>query len=112
MTIIGYSLNDTIIIFDRIREDLTLLRKLPFREVVNHSLNVTLSRTVMTSGTTLIVLIALLTLGGSSIFGLSLVMVIGVVFGTYSSLFVAAPLLLYFHTYLQSKTKKFAPREN
>ncbi len=97
MTIIGYSLNDTIIIFDRIREDLRLMRKEPIRNVITHALNATLSRTVMTSGTTLLVLLALVTLGGKSIFGFSLVMAIGVVVGTLSSLFVASPLLIFFH---------------
>ncbi|MCB1115175.1 MAG: protein translocase subunit SecD [Chlamydiia bacterium] len=112
MTIIGYSLNDTIIIFDRIREDLKHMRKHSFREVVNHALNVTLSRTVMTSGTTLAVLLALLGLGGSAIFGLSLVMVIGVVFGTFSSLYVAAPLLLFFDKREKAKAEKIALHEN
>ncbi|MGE0198500.1 MAG: protein translocase subunit SecD [Simkaniaceae bacterium] len=112
MTIIGYSLNDTIIIFDRIREDLRHMRKAPFKDVINHALNVTLSRTVMTSGTTLVVLLALLVLGGSAIFGLSLVMVIGVVFGTFSSLFVAAPLLLFFHRKEESKAEKLTLNEN
>ena len=112
MTIIGYSLNDTIIIFDRIREDLRHMRKAPFKDVINHALNVTLSRTVMTSGTTLVVLLALLALGGSAIFGLSLVMVIGVVFGTFSSLFVAAPLLLFFHRKEESKAEKLTLNEN
>jgi len=112
MTIIGYSLNDTIIIFDRIREDLKLMRKHSFKDVINHSLNVTLSRTLMTSGTTLVVLLALLFLGGSTIFGLSLVMVIGVVFGTLSSLFIAAPLLLFFHRKEQKKKEKLALNEN
>lgn len=112
MTIIGYSLNDTIIIFDRIREDLKHMRKHTFKDVVNHALNVTLSRTVMTSGTTLVVLLALLFLGGSAIFGLSLVMVIGVVFGTFSSLYVAAPLLLFFHNKEKAKAEKVALHEN
>lgn len=97
MTIIGYSLNDTIIVFDRIREDLRLYRHKPMREIVNHALNTTLSRTTITSGTTLLVLLALLTLGGASIFSFALVMVIGVVFGTISSWFIAAPLMLLFH---------------
>ncbi|MDN3508789.1 MAG: protein translocase subunit SecD [Candidatus Neptunochlamydia sp.] len=112
MTIIGYSLNDTIIIFDRIRDDLKHMRKHSFKDVVNHALNVTLSRTVMTSGTTLVVLLALLFLGGSTIFGLSLVMVIGVVFGTFSSLYVAAPLLLFFHRKEKAKAEKVALHEN
>lgn len=97
MTIIGYSLNDTIIVFDRIREDMKLLRKLPFHQIVNHALNVTLSRTVMTSGTTLLVLLALVLLGGKSIFSFSLVMTIGVLVGTLSSLFIASPVMIYFH---------------
>lgn len=97
MTIIGYSLNDTIIVFDRIREDLKIYRKMSFKDIVNQSLNVTLSRTLMTSGTTLLVLLALVLLGGQSIFGFSLVMTIGVVVGTLSSLFIAAPVMLYIH---------------
>ena len=97
MTIIGYSLNDTIIIFDRLREDIRIYRKKKFTEVINHALNVTLSRTLMTSGTTLIVLFTLVILGGKAIFGFSLVMTIGVFFGTLSSLFIAPPLMLFFH---------------
>ncbi len=106
MTIIGYSLNDTIIIFDRIREDTELLRKRPFSEIVNHALNVTLSRTTMTSSTTLIVLLALALIGGKAIFGLTMVMIIGVIFGTFSSLFIASPLLLFFRKYATRKTEK------
>jgi SecD/SecF fusion protein len=97
MTIIGYSLNDTIIVFDRIREDNIILRKLSFPDIINHALNITLSRTIMTSGTTLLVLLSLVTLGGSSIFDFALVMTIGVIVGTISSLFIAGPVLLYFH---------------
>lgn len=97
MTIIGYSLNDTIIVFDRIREDITVLRRMKFKDIINHALNVTLSRTIMTSGTTLLVLLALVILGGHSIFAFSLVMTIGVVIGTLSSLFIASPVMLYFH---------------
>lgn len=97
MTIIGYSLNDTIIVFDRIREEVKILRRMSFEEIINHSLNVTLSRTLMTSGTTLLVLLALVLFGGDSIFSFSLVMTIGVVVGTFSSLFIASPVMLYFH---------------
>ena len=97
MTIIGYSLNDTIIVFDRIREDVLLMRKMAFKDVINYALNITLSRTIMTSGTTLLVLLALVLLGGQSIFSFSLVMTIGVVIGTLSSLFIASPVMLYFH---------------
>lgn len=97
LTIVGYSLNDTIIVFDRIREDARLMRKNTLSEIINHALNVTLSRTLMTSGITLLVLIPLIILGGSTIFGFALVMAVGVVFGTLSSLFIAAPLMQYFH---------------
>lgn len=97
MTIIGYSLNDTIIVFDRIREDVHIMRKMKFHEIVNHALNVTLSRTIMTSGTTLLVLLALVLLGGKSIFSFSLVMTLGVLVGTFSSLFIATPILVYLH---------------
>lgn len=97
MTMVGYSLNDTIIVFDRIREDLKSMRKTSFRDVLNHSLNITLSRTMMTSLTTLLVLIPLIAMGGSTLFGFALVMAIGVIFGTLSSLFIAAPLMKYFH---------------
>lgn len=109
MTIIGYSLNDTIIVFDRIREDMHIMRKMSFSEIINHALNVTLSRTIMTSGTTLLVLIALVLLGGKSIFAFSLVMAIGVLVGTASSLFIATPVLLYFHNReLREKEEKSA----
>ncbi|MGB7978653.1 MAG: protein translocase subunit SecD [Chlamydiales bacterium] len=97
MTIVGYSLNDTIIIFDRIREEMSLHRNKPLRPLVNHALNATLSRTTITSGTTLLVLIALVGLGGGSIFSFALVMTIGVFFGTLSSWYIASPLMLYFH---------------
>lgn len=107
MTIIGYSLNDTIIIFDRIREDLHLHRKKkPFAEIVNDALNSTLSRTIMTSTTTFCAIFALVLFGGASIFNFSLIMSLGVLLGTFSSLFIAAPLLLFFQKrQLQSKEK-------
>lgn len=111
MTIVGYSLNDTIIVFDRIREDIRLMRKSSFSEVINHALNVTLSRTLMTSGITLLVLIPLILLGGSTIFGFALVMAIGVIFGTLSSLFIAAPLMQYFHRRETSQQEKLAINE-
>lgn len=96
MTIIGYSLNDTIIIFDRIREEGMARKNSPLTDRINQSLNATLSRTSITSATTLLVLIALVCLGGSSIFNFSLVMTLGVLIGTFSSWFIASPLLLLF----------------
>lgn len=99
MTIIGYALNDTIIIFDRVREDISLYRKKNFSEIVNLALNSTLSRTLMTSGITLTVLFFLTTIGGSSIFSFSFVMFTGIFLGTLSSLFIAGPLLVFFHSH-------------
>lgn len=109
MTIIGYSLNDTIIVFDRIREEIKTLRKWKFEDIINHALNVTLSRTMMTSGITLLVLLSLVLFGGSSIFGFSLVMTIGVIVGTLSSLFIASPVMLYFHR--REEKKELAQHE-
>ena len=105
MAIIGYSLNDTIIVFDRIREDMRLYKKMSYPEIVNHALNQTLSRTLMTSGTTLLVLLALVFFGGSSIFGFAFVMAVGVFLGTLSSLFIAAPILLFQHGKEEEKEK-------
>jgi SecD/SecF fusion protein len=96
LTIIGYSLNDTIIVFDRIREDVTEVKHLGFKNLVLRSLNTTLSRTIMTSATTLIVLIPMIFMGHGTLFNFSLVMTIGVVMGTLSTLFIACPLLILF----------------
>jgi len=112
MTIVGYSLNDTIIIFDRIREDMRHLRKMSFVDIINHALNATLSRTVMTSGTTLLVLIALVIFGGSSIFNFAFIMTLGIGIGTLSSLYIAAPMLLYFHRKEVAREQKSASTNN
>jgi SecD/SecF fusion protein len=106
MTIIGYSLNDTIIIFDRIREDVKLYRTDNWYDIVNRSLNTTLSRTTITSGITLIVLIILVLLGGSTIFSFAFTMTIGMIFGTLSSLYIASPLMLALHNYEEKKASK------
>jgi preprotein translocase subunit SecF len=94
LTIIGYSLNDTIIVFDRIRENLRKYHKEKLDVILNKSVNETLSRTILTSLTTLIVLVALFLLGGAIIHDFAFAMIIGVVVGTYSSIFVASPILL------------------
>lgn len=94
LTVIGYSLNDTIVIFDRIRENFRKLRKATPVEVVNQSINQTLSRTLMTSGLTLTVVLALFFLGGSMLHGFSSALIIGMVVGTYSSIYVAGSLSL------------------
>lgn len=94
LTIVGYSLNDTIIVFDRIRENLRRFRRTKFEEVMNESINQTLSRTILTSGTTLIVVLTLVILGGGVIHDFAFAMLIGIIIGTYSSIFVASPILL------------------
>ena len=94
LTIIGYSLNDTIIVFDRIRENLRKYHKHPLAYIVNRSVNETLSRTILTSLTTLIVLVTLFILGGGIIHDFAFAMIVGVIIGTYSSVYVASPILL------------------
>jgi preprotein translocase subunit SecF len=95
LTIIGYSLNDTIVIFDRIRENLKgPSRRQPYIDTLNQSINEVLPRTVMTSGTTFVVLLALFLLGGAIIRDFAMILMLGVVIGTYSSIFVASPALL------------------
>jgi preprotein translocase subunit SecF len=94
LTIVGYSLNDTIVIFDRIRENLKLSRRADFISILNRSINDTLPRTVITTGTTLTVLFALFLFGGAIIREFALIMIVGMSLGTYSSIFVASPALL------------------
>jgi preprotein translocase subunit SecF len=94
LTIIGYSLNDTIIVFDRIRENLRKHHKQPLDFIINRSINETLSRTILTSATTMIVVVALLILGGGIIHDFAFALTVGIVVGTYSSIYVASPILL------------------
>ena len=94
LTIIGYSLNDTIIVFDRIRENLRKYHREPMATILNKSVNETLSRTLLTSGTTLVVVLALFVLGGGIIHDFSFALLVGVGVGTYSSIYVASPILL------------------
>ena len=95
LTILGYSINDTVVVFDRLRENLIKYKKMPLRDVMNLSVNETLSRTLMTSGTTLVALIALLVLGGDVIRGFVFAITFGIVIGTYSSVYVAKNVVLY-----------------
>jgi len=94
LTIIGYSINDTIVVFDRIREDRKLMRKATYKEIINTSINQTFSRTLLTSLTTLMVVLSLYFLGGDVIKDFAFVMMIGVLSGTYSSIFIASPILI------------------
>lgn len=94
LTIVGYSLNDTVIVFDRIREYTNLFKTKPIEEVVNLSVNATLSRTIITSGTTLLVVVILFIFGGEVLRGFSFALIVGIVIGTYSSIFVASPVVI------------------
>ena len=93
LTIVGYSMNDTVIVYDRIREDFRKFKTRPTTEVLNSAINSTLSRTILTSGTTMIAIVAMAVIGGPALQGFALALIWGVGVGTYSSIFVAAPLL-------------------
>jgi preprotein translocase subunit SecF len=99
LTLVGYSMNDTIVIFDRIRENNRLLRKEPFADVVNKSINQTLSRTILTSGLTFLTVLVLFLMGGQVLRAFSFALVVGIVVGTYSSFGIAAPLVVWWHRY-------------
>ncbi len=105
LTILGYSINDTIVVFDRIREDLTLVKNRPYKDIVNLSINQTLSRTVLTSGTTLIVVLILFLAGGAAVADFALVILIGIVVGTYSSIFIATPIVALWHRRIGAEAK-------
>ena len=95
LTIVGYSMNDTVVIYDRIRENLSKYTQINITEIANLSINETLSRTVITSVTTLLALLSIFILGGEILRGFSFAMILGVIVDTYSSIFVASPLLKY-----------------
>lgn len=95
LTILGYSINDTVVIYDRIRENLKRYSSYSLEEIINRSINETLTRTIMTVTTVLLVCLCLVLFSGEALFGFSMAMLFGVAFGTYSSLYIAAPLLLH-----------------
>jgi preprotein translocase SecF subunit len=95
LTVAGYSVNDTVVIYDRVRESMRKYRTMPFRDLINLALNETLSRTILTVSTVALAVLSLLFLGGQVLRGFSIAMLWGVVIGTYSSLFIAAPVLYY-----------------
>ena len=112
LTIVGYSMNDTVVIYDRIRENLSKFNKLAISETSNLSINETLSRTIITSTTTLLALISIFILGGEILRGFSFAMILGVIIGTYSSIFIAAPVLKYLkvnYKTLQKDEEKIVP---
>ena len=106
LTIIGYSLNDTIVVYDRIRENIKEIQRRTLGDIVNSSINQTLSRTVLTSVTTLLVVVALFFLGGAVIHDFAFALLVGIVIGTYSSIFIASPTILVWETLWPSKKKR------
>ncbi|WP_374470151.1 protein translocase subunit SecF [Phenylobacterium sp.] len=94
LTVIGYSMNDTVVVFDRLRENLRKYKRMPLRELIDLSINETLSRTIITGLTAVLALAGLAVFGGPTLFGMSLVLMFGIVIGTYSSIYVAAPVIL------------------
>jgi protein-export membrane protein SecF len=110
LTLVGYSLNDTIVVYDRIRENLSRDTVTPLSTILNQSINQTLSRTVLTSGTTLFVVVALMIWGGGIIYDFALVMFMGIIIGTLSSIFVASPVLLAFSNSIERED--FRPKKD
>jgi preprotein translocase subunit SecF len=108
LTLVGYSMNDTIVIFDRIRENLSFNRREKLVDVMNRSVNQTLSRTVMTSGLTFLTVISLFLFGGPVLHGFAFALVAGIIVGTYSSVYVASPIVLGFHDFVDARKKKGA----
>jgi preprotein translocase subunit SecF len=106
LTLVGYSMNDTIVIFDRIRENLKLSKRQNFEELVNASINQTLSRTILTSGLTFLTALSLLIFGGPVLRGFSLALVIGIIIGTYSSVFIASPILIWARDWVEARKRK------
>jgi len=104
LTLVGYSMNDTIVVFDRIRENLQVMRKEKLEDLINISVNQTLSRTILTSGLTLLTALSLWLFGGQVLNGFSFALVCGIVVGTYSSIFIASPILIFWQNTVQSKS--------
>jgi preprotein translocase subunit SecF len=100
LTLVGYSMNDTIVVFDRIRENVHANKREEFSNLVNHSINQTLSRTMLTSGLTFLAVLSLFLFGGEVIHGFAFALVVGVIIGTYSSIFIASPIVVYFYQHI------------
>jgi preprotein translocase subunit SecF len=106
LTLVGYSMNDTIVTFDRIRENIKLQRRGSFAEIVNASINQTLSRTILTSGLTFLTALSLYLFGGQVLNGFSFALVVGIIIGTYSSIFIASPILVFWRDLAESRKRK------
>lgn len=118
LTLVGYSMNDTIVVFDRIRENLKILRRESLENLINKSVNQTLSRTILTSGLTFLTAVSLFLFGGQVLNGFAFALVVGILVGTYSSIFVASPILVFWQNYTESRKQSgsapspvSAPRE-
>jgi len=103
LTLVGYSMNDTIVVFDRIRENVHANKREEFSNLVNHSINQTLSRTMLTSGLTFLAVLSLFLFGGEVIHGFAFALVVGVIIGTYSSIFIASPIVVYFYQHIAKR---------
>jgi preprotein translocase subunit SecF len=106
LTLVGYSVNDTIVIFDRVRENLKHRRKEPLAKIINDSVNQTLSRTLISSGTTFLTVLGLYLFGGEVLRGFGFTMVVGIIIGTYSTIYIAAPIVVWWDQY---RRKQRAP---
>jgi preprotein translocase subunit SecF len=109
LTLVGYSMNDTIVVFDRIRENVKLLRRESLAEIVNKSINQTLSRTILTSGLTFLTVLSLYLFGGEVLKGFSFALVVGILIGTYSSIAIAAPMLVAYQEWRSRSDRRSAP---
>jgi len=98
LTLVGYSVNDTIVIFDRVRENLRQRRKEPLTKIINDSVNQTLSRTLISSGTTFLTVLGLYLFGGEVLRGFAFAMVVGIIFGTYSTIYIASPIVVWWQS--------------
>ncbi len=109
LTLVGYSMNDTIVVFDRIRENLKILRREKLDTLINKSINQTLSRTILTSGLTFLTVLALFLFGGQVLHGFSFALVVGIIIGTYSSIFIASPILVFWQGVAERRKGRPAP---
>jgi preprotein translocase subunit SecF len=108
LTLVGYSMNDTIVVFDRIRENLKIMRREKLESLVNISINQTLSRTILTSGLTFLTVVSLYLFGGEVLHGFSFALVVGIIIGTYSSIFIASPIVVFWQDFIERR-KRVAP---
>ncbi len=106
LTLVGYSMNDTIVVFDRIRENLKLNKRMDLQELINMSVNQTLSRTILTSGLTLLTCLSLWLFGGPVLNGFSFALVVGIIVGTYSTIFIAGPVLIYWQNFREKRSQR------